>query len=110
MATTTKLRRRTRPLRKERSDVLLFVTSRTIEERFWLHPLVTAGTEPVNRKAKHALRRLDRLCDRRYEKLARQANARSGPHSPKWTVQDNQATVQVRGRRRVAPGAGEQRC
>ena len=88
MATTTKPRRRTRPLRKERSDVLLFVTSRTIEERFWLHPLVTAGAEPVNRKAKHALKRLDRLCRRRYEKLAKQANARSGPHSPKWTAHE----------------------
>ena len=98
MATTTKPRRRTRPLRKERSDVLLFVTSRTIEERFWLRPLVTAGAEPLNRKAKRALKRLDRLCDRRYEKLAKQANAPSGPRFAQVGRPGSQATVQVRGR------------
>ena len=82
---TAKPKRRTRPLRQERSDVLLFVTNRTVEERFYLHPLLSAGAKPANRKARRALKGLDRLCDAFYERLAHKVNKRLGPHSPRFT-------------------------
>ena len=84
---TSEAKHRSRPLRHERSDVLHFVTSRTIEERFWLHPLLTAGAEPPNRKAKRVLKSIERLCDRRYARLAKQMNARAGKYSPRWTAE-----------------------
>jgi len=85
---STGTKRRSRPLRQERADALLFVTSRTVEERFWLHPLVSAGAKPANRKARRALRGLDRVCSRRFERMAKHANARRKPHSPEWTADD----------------------
>ena len=86
MDTTAAPKRRSRPLRHERSDVLLFVTSRTVEERFWLHPLLTAGAEPPNRKAKRALASIERMCERRYARIAREMNARAGKYAPRWTA------------------------
>lgn len=79
---------RSRPLRVERDDVLLFITNRTIEERFWLHPILTCGAKPANRKARRHLVRFEKLCSKRYDKLARQANARNGPFAPQLTGKD----------------------
>lgn len=81
-------KRRSHPLRVERDDVLLFITSRTVEERFWLHPILSCGLTPVNRKARRCLARFERLCSKRFERLAKEANARSGPYSPKLTGKD----------------------
>lgn len=83
-------KRRSRPLRVERSDALLFVTSRTVEERFWLHPLLSCAAEPRNRKARRALAQLDRRCLKRYVRLAREANRRSGPYTAKLSATDVQ--------------------
>ena len=87
MNQTLPQRRRCRPLRHERDDVALFVTNRTIEERFWLHPLVANGATPCNRQGRRAMKAMDRLCDRWYEGKARQANAAGGKYAPKWTGQ-----------------------
>lgn len=78
-------KRRTRPLRQECSDKLLFVTTRVVEERFMLHPLLTAGAKPANRKAQRALNSMDRHCDSFYERMAQRANKRLGPFSPRFT-------------------------
>jgi hypothetical protein len=67
-------------LRVECSDRLIFMTCRTIEERFWLHPLLTCAASPPNRKAKRAMKALDGRFDKRYERLAKKANERRGKH------------------------------
>ena len=77
-----------RPLRVERDDVLLFITNRTIEERFWFHPLLTCGLEPPNRRARRALRGLERHAKKRYARLAILANARKKPYAPELTGDD----------------------
>jgi hypothetical protein len=43
--------RRSRPLRCEDPEQLFFVTTRTLEEVFWLHPLPVRRLVPVNRSA-----------------------------------------------------------
>lgn len=73
---------RCRPLRVERDDVLWFVTCRTVEERFWLHPLVSAGLEPPTGSAKKELLRLERHADRRIASMVRSANARKRKFAP----------------------------
>ncbi|MDH5674571.1 MAG: transposase [Myxococcales bacterium] len=80
-----KPKRRSRPLRVERDDVPIFVTNRTVEERFWLHPLLSCAAQPVNGKARRVLKALDRQNLKRFNRLAERANARSGPNSPKFT-------------------------
>ena len=82
---TAKPKRRSRPLRVERDDVLIFVTNRTVEDRFWLHPLLTCAAQPLNGKARRVLKALDRQNLKHFDRLAERANARSGPHSPKFT-------------------------
>jgi REP element-mobilizing transposase RayT len=81
--TTPTPRRRCRPLRVERDDTLWFVTCRTIEERFWLHPLLTCGLEPPNRKARRALKHLEQHADKRFGNLAKRSNDHKRPFAPK---------------------------
>lgn len=90
MTATPTPNRRSRPLRVERSDVLLFVTSRTVEERFWLHPLLSCAATPRNRRARRAISHLDRRALSRYKRLAREANRRSGPYAPRLSAADVQ--------------------
>jgi len=71
-----------RPLRLERDDVLWFVTCRTTEERFWLHPLIACGLQPPLDAAKPRLRRLPKYANQRIRAMVRDANARRRPHSP----------------------------
>ncbi|RLB52108.1 MAG: hypothetical protein DRJ42_15635 [Deltaproteobacteria bacterium] len=81
-------RRRSRPLRLEQDEHLWFITTRTIEERFWLHPLLTTGLEPPNRKARRACDRFKRRCAKRWVRLARRANARKKPMAPELTPEE----------------------
>lgn len=74
--------RRCRPLRVERDDTLWFVTCRTIEERFWLHPLISSGLEPPNRRTRRAVAGFAAKADRRFARMAARANARRGPLQP----------------------------
>jgi REP element-mobilizing transposase RayT len=85
MVTTAPRRTRGRPLRVERDDVLLFFTSRTVEERFWLHPLLSCALKNRNRRARRKCVHLERRALKRYDKLAARANARSGPYARKFT-------------------------
>ena len=80
--------RRCRPLRVENDDTLWFITSRTIEERFWLHPLLTSAFKPANRKARRLCERLERRVDKRLEKLVNRANSMRGPMQPILTFRD----------------------
>ena len=75
-------RRRSRPLRVERDDVLQFVTCKTIEGRFWLHPLIASGLEPPNRKARRGLACMQDHTDKRLTRMVKDANARKGPQQP----------------------------
>lgn len=88
MAQASHLRqRRSRPLRVECDQHPFFVTSRVIEERFWLHPILTCGVEPPNRHGKRLCDRLRRHADRRLERLVKRANARSGPRGAILTLE-----------------------
>ncbi|MDH5670579.1 MAG: transposase [Myxococcales bacterium] len=84
-APTTRPKRRSRPLRVERDDVPIFVTNRSVEERFWLHPLLSCAAQPLNGKARRVLKALDRRNLKRFDRLAQRVNARSGLNSPKFT-------------------------
>jgi REP element-mobilizing transposase RayT len=81
-------RRRSRPLRIENDEFLWFVTSRTIEERFWLHPLLTSAFMPANHQARRVCKALERQADRRLAKIIQRANAMRGPLQPELTLAD----------------------
>ncbi|MCU0671621.1 MAG: hypothetical protein MUE69_02390 [Myxococcota bacterium] len=53
--TTAKSARRSRPLRCEDPEQLFFVTTRTIEEVFWLDPLLCSRLAPMNREARRVV-------------------------------------------------------
>jgi len=63
--------------------VLWFVTCRVTEARFWLHPLVSCGLTPPNRRARRRLGGLERHAAKRVEAMVEEANAATGPLSPK---------------------------
>ena len=81
-------KRRCRPLRVENDNTLWFITSRTIEERFWLHPLLTSAFKPANRQARRLCERLEAGIDRRLIKVVSRANSMRGPLQPKLTLED----------------------
>jgi REP element-mobilizing transposase RayT len=80
--------KRSRPLRVESNEVLWFVTCRVIEERFWLHPILSSGLAPQNRKARRACASLEGHADKRLTTLVRNANARRGPFQPELSLED----------------------
>jgi REP element-mobilizing transposase RayT len=80
-------RRRCRPLRVENDEFLWFVSSRTIEERFWLHPLLTCAFKPTNRKTRRLCEKLNKRADKRLAKVVQRANARRGPLQPELTLE-----------------------
>ena len=83
-----KVRRRSRSLRVESNDVVWFVTTRVIEERFWLHPLLANGAHPRNRSARRLCAHLERRLDKRLLRWVARANERRGPHQPELTLPD----------------------
>jgi len=82
------IRHRCRPLRVENDRFLWFVSSRTIEERFWLHPLLTCAFEPSNHRVRRLCKKLERRADKRLAKIVQRANALRGPLQPELTVED----------------------
>ncbi len=85
---TAKPARRSRPLRCEDPEHLFFVTTRTLEEVFWLHPLLCSRLAPVNREARRVV---DAKRSRLRAKLARlvaSANRRRPENQPKLTVEE----------------------
>ncbi|NOY91472.1 MAG: hypothetical protein GXP55_09700 [Deltaproteobacteria bacterium] len=79
--------RRCRPLRLERDEVLWFVTCQTNEERFWLHPLVSCGLTPPNRRARRPLEAMQRQAARRIDEMVKDANRWKRPLSPTLDAQ-----------------------
>lgn len=82
-----KLIRRCRPLRREDDSHLWFVTTRVLEERFLLHPILTCGAKPVNRKARKACKAQEKHCEKRLLQLTARANRRRHPGMPAFTVE-----------------------
>lgn len=86
LASAKPSKRRCRPLRIEQPAALWFITTRTIEERFWLHPILSSGLAPMNHRARRLANRLDRLYHRRVLAMVATANRRMGPHQAPLTV------------------------
>ena len=100
--------RRSRPLRREDDSVLWFVTCRVIEERFVLHPILSAGLQPPNRHARRALEHLQQRRDKRLATVIKKGNARRGPFQPELTLAD--ARRLAGGLVGAAAARAQQRC
>jgi REP element-mobilizing transposase RayT len=81
-------RRRCRPLRVENDQTLWFISSRTIEERFWLHPILTSDFKPANRQVRRLCQKLERRLDKHLIRIINRANSMRGPMQPKLTLPD----------------------
>lgn len=79
-------RRRSRPLRIEEAGGFWFISTRTIEERFWLHPILSSGLARLNHKGRRFAKHLERLYHRRVVQIVNNANRRFGQHQPQLTV------------------------
>lgn len=78
--------RRSRPLRCEDPDQLFFVTTRTLEEVFWLHPLLCSRLKPTNRKARRVVATRRERLRAKLGRLVTRANRRRPACQPKLTV------------------------
>jgi hypothetical protein len=85
---TLKPARRSRPLRREDPEHLFFVTTRTLEEVFWLHPLLCSKLEPVNREARRVVAAKRARLRARLERLVVSANRRRPENQPRQTVEE----------------------
>ena len=83
-----KPRRRSRPLRVEEPERLFFVTTRTLEEVFWLHPLLSSRLKPVNREARRVVDAKRAKLRKKLERLVAGANRRRPENQPKLTVEE----------------------
>jgi REP element-mobilizing transposase RayT len=79
-------RRRCRPLRREKAGGLWFVTLRVTDSCFWLHPMLSSGLQPVNRKARRLCEAFKARAEREVKKLVAEANSRMGAFQAKLTV------------------------
>ena len=80
-------RRRCRPLRREQAGGLWFVTLRVTDSCFWLHPMLSSGLQPVNRKARRLCESFKARAEREVKKLVTEANSRMGAFQAKLTVE-----------------------
>jgi len=80
--------RRSRPLRCEDPEQLFFVTTRTLEEVFWLHPLLCSRLAPVNREARRVVDAKRSRLRAKLERLVASANRRRPENQPKLTVEE----------------------
>ena len=85
---TAKPLRRSRPLRCEDPEQLFFVTTRTLEEVFWLHPLLSSRLAPVNREARRAVEAKRSRLRAKLERLVASSNRRRPENQPKLTVEE----------------------
>jgi hypothetical protein len=72
----TRRRRSGKPLRIESSNHLFFVTSRTRDSVFWLHPLLCSSLEPANREARRVIDAKRSRLDARLTRMLAAANKR----------------------------------
>ncbi|MEZ4252401.1 MAG: hypothetical protein R3B99_29675 [Polyangiales bacterium] len=89
-----KPRRRCRPLRCEEPERLFFVTTRTLEEVFWLHPLLCSEMKPVNREARRAVEARRARLRKKLERVVAAANRRRPDNQPKLTVEEAERIAQ----------------
>lgn len=82
----TKTKPPCRPLRIEEEGGFWFVTTRSAEDRFWLHPILSCGLERLNRQGRAVSKRIEKVFHRRVVVMVKAANARLGPHQPRLTV------------------------
>ena len=68
-------KRRCRPLRVESTHNLWQVTTKAVEGRHWLHPLLACGMNPPNRRARRQLRALEKIANRRLKRVVNERNA-----------------------------------
>lgn len=92
----------------EEPGALWMISTRTIEERFWLHPFLTCGSARLNREASRAAKRHERLYHQRVVAMVASANRRMGPHQPKLTV--DVAKRALKGLVGSALARAQQRC
>ena len=85
---TAKPARRSRPLRCEEPEHLFFVTTRTLEEVFWLHPLLCSRLAPVNREARRVVDAKRSRLRAKLERIVASANRRRPENQPKLTVDE----------------------
>ena len=84
---TAKPTRRSRPLRCEHREQLFFVTTRTLEQVFWLHPLLCSRLTPVNREARRVVDAKRSRLRAKLERLVASANRRRPENQRKLTVE-----------------------
>jgi REP element-mobilizing transposase RayT len=77
-----------RPLRIESEDHLFFVTSRTRDSVFWLHPLLCSSLEPANRDARRVIESKRAQLDARLARMLAGANKRRPPEQPQLTLSE----------------------
>ena len=87
--------RRSRPLRLEDAESYWFVTSRTLEQVFWLHPLLCSELQPVNREARRQVARKRARLDERLAKLVRRRNKRFEGHKDAISLEDAKERAQA---------------
>ena len=84
----TELRgRRSRPLRVESKD-LAFVTSRTQNSAFFLHPLMCSRLVPTNRQAARVIAAKRARLDARFARLIKRANQHRPDSQPQLTLEE----------------------
>ncbi|MCA9611666.1 MAG: hypothetical protein KC586_02800, partial [Myxococcales bacterium] len=83
-----KPRRRSRPLRCEEPERLFFVTTRTLEETFWLHPLLCSRVRPENREARRVVDAKRLRLRTKLGRIVARANRRRPANQPKLTMEE----------------------
>jgi len=99
--------RRSRPLRIE-SKVLAFVTSRTQNSVFFLHPLMCSRLVPANRQAARVIAAKRARLDARFARLIKRANLRRPDSQPPLTLE--QAKLIAENLISSALARAQQRC
>ncbi|MCB9625385.1 MAG: hypothetical protein H6723_18875, partial [Sandaracinus sp.] len=64
------------------------MTTRTLEEVFWLHPLLSSKLKPENRAARRMVDAKRSRLRRKLERLVTSANRRRPENQPKLTVEE----------------------
>ncbi|MCB9602644.1 MAG: hypothetical protein H6720_20180 [Sandaracinus sp.] len=83
-----------RPLRCEEPERLFFVTTRTLEEVFWLHPLLCSEMKPVNREARRAVDAKRAKLRKKLERVVAAANRPRPDNQPKLSLEEAERIAQ----------------
>jgi hypothetical protein len=75
-------------LRIENAEQLFFMTSRTLDSVFWLHPLLCSELAPANRDACRVIEAKRSRLDARLARMVNRANQRRPPEQPQLTLEE----------------------